>query len=213
MIKNGAKGWPVKDFNSNADADLSTRTDITTAVGTAVHSLRMQAAMTLRELARKSDVSPAMISRIENGQVSPSLSTLEALAVAFDVPVISLFQNTVQKSDVAFARSGEGLQARRVAPGHSHDYRILGKFSNKSLHFSVARVTLNRADDGTHPVSHGSGFVTVSILDGACVYACGEERYRMETGDTLTFDAQLRHGVREILADEVTFQTVSSRPA
>lgn len=203
----------MAENQSIVPAEAEGRSGISAAVGTAVHNLRVHASITLRELGRKSGVSPAMISRIENGQVSPSLSTLESLAAALDVPVISLFQHTVQKSDIAFARAGEGLQARRIAPGHTHDYRILGSFANNALRFSVARVTLSHADDGTHPVYHNSGYVLITILEGQCVYGCGDHVYDMGPGDSLTFDAQLRHGVRSILTGTVTFLTVSARPA
>ena len=196
-----------------APAAAEGRSEITSAVGMAVHSLRVRAGITLRELGRSSGVSPAMISRIENGQVSPSLSTLEALAIALDVPVITLFQHTVQTADIAFARAGEGLEARRIVPGHAHDYRILGSFTGNGLRFTTARVTLRKADDGTHPVYHDAGYVMITILEGRCTYACGGNLYQMDKGDTLSFDAQLSHGVRSIGTDEVTFLTVSSRPA
>lgn len=199
----------------HSDADTAIRlqpaTDISTAVGLAVRRHRIISDLTLRELGQKSKVSPAMISRIENGQVSPSLSTLDALAAALDVPVISLFQHTVTTADITFARNGEGLQAKRIAPGHVHDYRILGSFSNAALRFSAARVTLERKDDGTHPVYHGSGFIFLTIRDGACIYSCGNNEYEMHVGDSLTFDAQLRHGVKSTLTDTVTFDTVSAR--
>ncbi len=192
---------------------LQPQADISSAVGRAVRRHRVTSDMTLRELGQKSKVSPAMISRIENGQVSPSLATLDALAAALNVPVISLFQHTVTTADITFAKAGEGLHARRIAPGHEHDYRILGSFSNNALRFAAARVTLERKDDGTHPVYHGSGFVFMTIRDGGCIYSCGNNEYEMHVGDSLTFDAQLRHGVKSTLTETVTFDTISARPS
>ncbi|MCV2868505.1 XRE family transcriptional regulator [Defluviimonas sp. WL0002] len=178
-----------------------------------MHSLRTHAGITLRELGKKSGVSPAMISRIENGQVSPSLSTLESLAAALDVPVISFFQNTVHKADIAFARAGEGLQGKRIFPGHSHDYRILGSFTNHALRFSATRVTLRQSDNGTHPIYHNTGYMLINVIEGNCVYSCGDNLFEMGPGDTLSFDAQLRHGVVSAQSDTVTFMAVSARPA
>ena len=186
---------------------------ISSAVGRAVRHHRILADMTLRELGQRSRVSSAMISRIENGQVSPSLATLESLAAALSVPVVSLFQNTIQTADISFVKEGRGLPSKRIAPGHVHDFRILGNFSNNQLRLHAASVTLDRKDDGTHPFYVSNGYIFMTITEGSCIYNCGGQEFDMGPGDSLTFDAQLRHGVTRVLTDLVTFTTVSARPA
>ncbi|MBS0124072.1 helix-turn-helix domain-containing protein [Thetidibacter halocola] len=186
--------------------------DIGAAVGHALRRQRVAAGLAIRELGRLSGVSSAMISRIENGQVSPSLSTLESLARAMQLPVIALFQNTLRTADVTFVKAGAGLEARRFAPGHVHDYRMLASFGNGQMRFTAASVTLERTGNGTHPVYHSRGYVFLTVTEGRCLYACGDAEYAMEPGDCLSFDAQLRHTVREVLSETVTFVTVAARP-
>ncbi|MGB5870246.1 MAG: helix-turn-helix domain-containing protein [Albidovulum sp.] len=183
------------------------------AVALALRRQRIAAGLAIRDLGRASGVSSAMISRIENAQVSPSLSTLEALARALSVPVISFFQHTIQTADIHFVKAGEGLPAKRFAPDHVHDYRVLAKFTDNSLNFSAARVTLHRKDDGTHPVYFGRGYVFLTVTEGACTYSCGGTEFEMAPGDSLSFDAQLRHGVQSIKTENVTVVTVSANPA
>ncbi len=183
------------------------------AVALALRRQRIAAGLAIRDLGRASGVSSAMISRIENAQVSPSLSTLESLAKALSVPVISFFQHTIQTADINFVKAGGGLMAKRYAPDHVHNYRVLAKFSDNSLKFSAASVTLHKKDDGTHPVYFGRGYVFLTITDGACVYSCGGTEFEMGPGDSLCFDAQLRHGVQSIKSEKVTFMTVSANPA
>ena len=188
------------------------RLSIGGAVALAVRRHRVNAGLAIRELARASGVSSAMISRIENDQVSPSLSTLEALAEALSVPVISFFQNTIQTADISFVKAGEGLTAKRIAPGHEHDYRVLANFADNALKFSAARVTLNRADNGTHPSYFAHGYVFITVVSGACTYYCGTSEFEMEADDCLSFDAQLRHGVRIVKSKSVTFVSVAAYP-
>lgn len=183
------------------------------AVALALRRQRVAAGLAIRDLGRASGVSSAMISRIENAQVSPSLSTLEALAKALSVPVISFFQHTIQTADIHFVKAGEGVAAKRFAPDHVHDYRLLAKFADNALTFSAARVTLRREDDGTHPVYFGRGYVFLTVVEGACIYSCGGTEYEVGTGDSLSFDAQLRHGVTSVRTESVTFVTVSATPA
>ncbi len=183
------------------------------AVALALRRHRVAAGLAIRELGRASGISSAMISRIENDQVSPSLSTLEALARALSVPVISFFQHTIETADIHFVKAGEGLAAKRFAPDHVHDYRVLAKFADNAVKFSAARVTLRRDDNGTHPSYFARGYVFLTVIDGACIYSCGGTEFEMSPGDCLSFDAQLRHGVQSVTTDSVTFVTVSANPA
>lgn len=183
------------------------------AVGMALRHHRVAAGIAIRDLGRASGVSSAMISRIENAQVSPSLSTLESLAAALSIPVISFFQHTIQTADIQFVRAGQGIEAKRFAPDHNHDYRMLAKFADNSLRFSAAHVTLRRADNGTHPFYFARGYVLITLTAGKCVYSCGGADFELAPGDCLSFDAQLRHGVREVTSETVSFVTVAANPA
>ncbi|MGB3279246.1 MAG: XRE family transcriptional regulator [Pseudorhodobacter sp.] len=183
------------------------------AVALALRKQRVAAGLAIRDLGRTSGVSSAMISRIENAQVSPSLSTLEALARALSVPVISFFQHTIQTADINFVKAGQGLIAKRFAPDHVHDYRVLAKFADNALAFSAAHVTLLQEDDGTHPVYFSRGYVFLTVLEGACTYSCGGTNFEVEPGDCLSFDAQLRHGVKTVTTQSVTFVTVAAKPS
>ncbi len=184
---------------------------VSAAVGLAVRQQRLRADLTLRDLGARSGVSSAMISRIENGQVSPSLSTLEALAAALEVPVVSLFEHTLRAADINFVKSGEGLPAVRIAPGHLHRYKMLGHHANAALDFTASMVTLDKSEDHDHPVYTGQGYVFLSIVKGACVYLCGGQLFEMAAGDSLSFDSQLHHGVKTVTSKQVTFLTVRAR--
>ncbi|MDU8944118.1 helix-turn-helix domain-containing protein [Ovoidimarina sediminis] len=193
--------------------DFESSMSVSGSVALALRHQRVAAGFAIRDLGRASGVSSAMISRIENAQVSPSLSTLESLARALSVPVISFFQHTIQTADMNFVRAGEGLQAKRFAPDHVHDYRILANFSDTEMTFSAARITVNREDNGTHPMYFARGYVFLTLLEGACIYACGDTENEMKRGDCLSFNAQLRHGVKSVLTKSVTFVTVTAKPA
>ena len=142
--------------------------------------------------------------------MSPSLATLEALAAALEVPVVSLFQNTIRTADVNFVKAGEGIRAKRHAPGHVHDYRLLASFQNQGLKFTAAEVTLNRKDNGTHPVYYSRGFVYLTPTEGRCTYDCGGTLFEIERGDSLTFDAQIRHGASEVKTESFTFISIAA---
>src|SRR4029079_8367140 len=58
---------------------------VATELGRVVRRLRDEHSLTLTDVASRADISPAMLSRLETGQTSPSLETLVSLAAALGV--------------------------------------------------------------------------------------------------------------------------------
>ena len=189
----------------------SDSTDLSTIVGHAVKRQRQIAGISLRKLAELSSISSAMVSRIENGQVSPSLATLEALAEALSISVITFFADSVQTSDVNFVKSGQGLAAQRNFADHVHDYLILGRLRKNPLEFEAASVTIDRRDENTHPKYINRGFVFITVTAGECIYQCDQRDYPMSPGDSISFDAELLHGVKRVVSESVTYTSVSAK--
>jgi DNA-binding XRE family transcriptional regulator len=63
-------------------------------IGLEVRCLRLAKGMTLAELAATAMISPGMLSKLETGNISPSLKTLSAIAKCLDVPLARLFVKT-----------------------------------------------------------------------------------------------------------------------
>ncbi|WP_282121020.1 helix-turn-helix domain-containing protein [Ruegeria atlantica] len=186
--------------------------DIEREVGQTLQRLRQERNLILSELATTSQVSTSMISRIENGSVSPSLGTLQALADAMNVPLMALFADTEVSADVHHVKAGEGLMSRRITQGHVHNYLLLGKHGGPGGLFQSARITISKNQSGTLPSYQHEGCVFLYMIMGDAIYRCGTEDFVMATGDTLSFDAKLRHGFCKIMSDEIEFITVSTRP-
>lgn len=181
------------------------------AVGATLRRLREIREMSARDLAAASGVSAAMISRIEGGTVSPSLATLSALAEALDTPLASLFREAGRaRSDFTHVKAGEGLSSTRIAGLHSHDFTSLGFHRRPGLSFEPFLVTLRR-DEAARPLEYeGRGCLFLYVLEGEAVYAYDSRRIELGPGDSLSFDAELRHGFVELLSDELRFISVQA---
>jgi DNA-binding XRE family transcriptional regulator len=84
------KRAPRKDpqgFRTNPDRKLQI------AIGREVRALRHHRQMTYAALAASTGLSIGMLSKIENGLISPSLTTLLSLGAALSVPVITFFRS------------------------------------------------------------------------------------------------------------------------
>lgn len=180
------------------------------AIGAALRDMRIDRGHSARWLAEASGISAAMISRIENGLVSPSVATLAALASALEVPIAALFRDAQSDhSDFTLVRRGEGLRATRITADHSHDYVTLAMHARKDLRFQARRVTLLR-QDGQPPTYIGHGVVFVQVIEGEACYRYGKQHFTLHEGDSISVDAELNHGFVEVISPKFVFLTVQA---
>lgn len=191
---------------------MTTESGIDADVGRTLHRLRQERGLTVTELAGQAGLSTAMISRIENGHVSPSLTSLQALARALNVSLMALFSHSDTAADVHHVKAGEGLPSTRLTPDHAHDYLLLGKHGAPAGSFQSARIRITREGSGRLPSYQHEGCVFIYMIEGEAIYGCGGQEMLMQAGDTLSFDAKLAHGFSEIRSEAIEFITVSSKP-
>jgi len=206
-IKNTTNGSDAKRLvepGQNSDS-------IDDKVGLAVKQRRKLNGLTLAELSERSGISAAMISRIENGQSSASLSSLSLISAALSVPVIALFEHTLESTDINFVRANEGLDTIRMTPEDTHFYKILGKHSSAKMSFSASQVSLKMSETSQFPVYQGEGFIFINIQEGRAKYRCGDQVFDMSKGDTLSFDARLSNGVEALISEAFTFISVVAK--
>ena len=163
------------------------------AVGAQVRATRLSLGMTIAELAKAASLSVGMLSKIENGQTSPSLSTLQSLAGALNVPVGAFFARYDEKRDASFVKAGHGLAIDRRGSAKGHLYQLLGHGVRAPVRVEPFLITLDEGSD-TFPIFRHAGVEFLYMIEGEVTYRHGDRTYRMEPGDSLFFDAEALHG-------------------
>jgi transcriptional regulator with XRE-family HTH domain len=181
------------------------------AVGAVLRRLRAERSMSAKALAEASGVSAAMISRVESGAVSPSLATLSALSQALETPLASLFREAgPSKADFTHVEAGRGLAATRIAGGRAHEFVALGLHRRPGLRFEPYLVTLGRTNGARPPEYRGEGCLFLYVLEGEALYRYDARRIHLRAGDSLSFDAELRHGFEKVLSERLRFLSVQA---
>ena len=103
-----AKSKPAFDQDPHRVRELSER-NLEMAIGRAVRSFRRQQNMTVADLAGVTGLSIGMLSKIENGITSPSLTTLQILSHAFSTPITSFFRGFEERREVQHVKAGEHI--------------------------------------------------------------------------------------------------------
>jgi len=167
------------------------------AVGAQLRALRQAVSMTASELAQAAGLSIAMLSKIENGQTSPSLATLQSLATALNVPMTALFARYDRKFDATYVRKGRGLVIDRRGTRAGHRYELLGHSLRSPLKIEPFLITLDETSD-SYPVFQHAGYEFIYMLAGEVAYRHADRSYVLKPGDSLFFDAEAPHGPEEL---------------
>jgi len=167
------------------------------AVGGEVRRTRQALDVTLADLAAMASISVGMLSKIENGQTSPSLSTLHALAAALNVPLATFFASFDEKREATFVRSGQGLAIHRRGTSKGHLYQLLGHSLRSETRIEPFLITLDEGSDA-YPIFQHPGTEFIYMLEGEVGYRHGDQTYLLTPGDSLFFDARALHGPLEL---------------
>ncbi|HEV7632620.1 MAG TPA: XRE family transcriptional regulator [Steroidobacteraceae bacterium] len=168
-------------------------------VGSSARRLRAAQGLTLAEVARSAGISQGMLSRLETGDVSPSLETLAALSAALGSNVAALFRDGVPAtSDAQLVRRGEGLEVVRRGTRRGHTYHLLASERGPRRVFEPFLVTLTSKSEIFPEFDH-PGTEFIHILEGSLRYRHGPESYLLRPGDSLTFRGDVPHGPDKLL--------------
>ena len=193
------RGGPI--VNSPGSDGDSASSEIN--VGKRLRELRSESGHSLRSLAELSQLNANTLSLIENGRTSPSVSTLQQLAQALNVPITAFFETGAPKQNIVFQRSGE-----RPRVGFTH-----GSLEDLGAGLAVPGaapfiVTLKpHADSGPALIVH-TGHELVFCLEGHIAYMVEDEIFTLEAGDSLLFEAHLPHRWKNLEENPARFMLV-----
>jgi transcriptional regulator with XRE-family HTH domain len=165
-------------------------------VGKSVRSLREQNGFTLRSLSEKSGVSVNTLNLIENGKSSPSVSTLQKISIALQVPMVAFFLPEKTSNKVYYSKNGK----RSQAPFDHGVMEDLGGGLSGGSHEPLIITLETWAKSGNEPIKH-AGYEFVYCLEGRIAYKIEEERFILEHGDSLFFESALPHSWQNLSAE------------
>ncbi|MBO6580343.1 MAG: helix-turn-helix domain-containing protein [Thalassospira sp.] len=184
------------------------------AIGHEVRALRKKLGITISDLASATGISMGMLSKIENGVTSPSLTSLQALASALGVPVTDFFRRYEEPRNAVFVKSGEGVAIERRGTRAGHEYNLLGHIDNNTSGVVVEPYLLTLTQESSSfPAFQHEGMEFIYMLEGEVRYRHGDQLYYMKEGDSLFFDADARHGPEELLSFPIRYLSIICYPA
>jgi XRE family transcriptional regulator, regulator of sulfur utilization len=179
-------------------------------IGARVRALRESAGLSLRDLAVRSGVSAPMLSQVERGETSPTLTVATRIASGLDLRLSQLLR--LDEGDtVTVVRARQRQRGGNRRRGHSFEVLTSsqpGQRAELSRHMLAPAGATGAADD---PPMHEPGSRETALVEqGSVVLVCDGRRHELHEGDCVTFDADLPHHFENPTAEEAAFLAVVS---
>lgn len=193
-----------------AEAPLTTE-DVCRVIGERVRDLRQGLGLTMERFAEEAGLSIGMLSKIEHGQTSPSLSTLTGLANAAQVPFTAFFRGLDEERDAVIVPAGEGLEIAHVGDGEGRTYQDLGSLRGPKRVIEPVMVTISTPDE-VFPLFQHAGVELIHMLEGIVEYGYGAKRYVLKPGDTMQLHGEVAHGPTRLVELPIRFLSLKVHP-
>jgi transcriptional regulator with XRE-family HTH domain len=198
---------PDDDLKTGSGAPQEPERTLERAIGAQIRDLRQRVHLSVSHLANAASISGGMLSKIENGQISPSLSTLQALAAALNVPITTLFSAFEEKRDCSYVRAGQGVAIERRGTKVGHVYQLLGHTLGGDVTVEPYLITLKEEAVAYTAFRH-AGTEIIFMLSGKVIYRHADQTYPLEPGDTLMFDSEALHGPENVVERPATYLSI-----
>jgi XRE family transcriptional regulator, regulator of sulfur utilization len=162
-------------------------------LGARVKALREASALSLRDLAARSGVSAPMLSQVERGDTSPTLTVAARIAAGLELRLSQLLRLD-EEGAVTIVHAKQRQRGGNARRGHRFEVLTSGQPGQRadlSRHTLAPGGATGAPDD---PPMHEPGSRETALVEqGGVVLVCDGQHYDLHAGDCVTFDADLPH--------------------
>ena len=162
-------------------------------LGLQIRKKREQMGIALTKAAKKINISPSFLSQIERGIVSPSISTLRAVADYLDTPIGVLLNESISKENFAIIRKDN--KRHPIIRGKGVRFHILSP-SNSNLEFMYDEYEVN-SSTGDKLYQH-DGEECGFVLEGKLEVNLNGKKFILNEGDSIWFQSTIPHKMKNL---------------
>ena len=179
-------------------------------IGPRIRALREAMGLSLRDLGERAGVSAPMLSQVERGETSPTLAIAGRIAYGLELSLSQLLRLD-ETEGVTVVRAAERLPGGARHQGHTYEVLtppLPGQRAEVSTH--TLEPGAATGGPGDPPMHEPGSRETALVTHGQVKLVCDGVGYDLDTGDAVTFDADLAHHFENAGTEEARFIAVVS---
>ncbi len=187
-------------------------------IGLRIKGRRQAVGLSLRELAKRTDLTASFLSQVERGRANTSLASLRRIAEALDVPILHFLENS--QSDGPWATDA----SRKYSPLVSAERRRRLNLPDSQVVYELLTPDLDRTMEAfCGRIAPGTGNVArrlreatqefIYVLSGALIIGLGQDEYQVCAGDSIYFDGPALTRLACASDEEAAWISVITPPA
>lgn len=168
-------------------------------IGTRVRKLRKQQGRTLQDISVQCGFTKSLLSKIENGVVTPPIATLSKIATALGVSLAMLVDEGDRIGSFFTPAQETENDKNWVKTENGHNfYSFASKHINKKM--QPLLFTAKKDEVTEHNLSH-KGEEFIYLLSGEMKFRVGNVEYYLKPNDSIYFDCSEEHGAIPVTED------------
>lgn len=156
-------------------------------LGSAIRLMRKNQKLSLKDVAEKTELTISHLSQIERNLASPSLVTLEKIALALGYPISSFFVNPQFTSTHIPAEAQRTIQ---LGPGTTLRFLINNVGQRNQLGAYIAEII-----DLSEGTTIHDGAKLIYCLEGEMHFNVAQKEFFLSQGDSLLFNGNIPHWI------------------
>lgn len=177
-------------------------------LGRAIREQRLKNRLTIAEVSERAGISAGMLSKVETGQASTSLESLQGIAGALGVSLSALFRGFDTPAGRAqLVKKNAGMEVVRRGTKSGHTYHLLAYDQGPRKRFEPFLISMDDESE-VFPTFEHPGSEFIHMLQGKIEYRHGDATYVLEPGDSLTFRGDVPHGPERLIKLPIRFLSI-----
>jgi transcriptional regulator with XRE-family HTH domain len=174
--------------------------------GKQLKRIRKERGLSLREVARRTDLTASFLSQVEHGTSNVSIDSLRRIAEALDVPMMHFLEepqvdienlddhldpepcDDIDRTKVYHPVVRAGCRAKLILPPSGLEYQLLVPNLFSKLEAFIGRATPGTGNIARRLRSETEEFIYV--LSGELLVGIKDEEYVLRTGDSIVFSGE-----------------------
>ena len=160
-------------------------------IGKNIRMIRKLKELTLEDLAKKTGFTKGYLSKVENSEKAPPVSTLLNIARVMGVSMSKLFGEGHEQTSLSLVKKNERQQMARSGTSFGYSFETLAhKYPDKKMEPYILTIPPEIEE---HPLFQHEGEELLFAMQGSLKFLHGEDEYLLEEGDCIYFDSSMPH--------------------